>query len=65
MPTKQTQKYCANCKRMTLHAKEVQSAGMGCLLGLLTCGVLWIVWALGDVLNAAKGYRCQVCGRKN
>ena len=63
MPTKQAQIYCKQCGRKTLHAKEVQSAGLGCLLGLLTCGILWVVWIIGDIFNAGKGYRCQVCGK--
>jgi hypothetical protein len=65
MATKQIQKFCSECGRNTLHAKEIFGGGWGCLLTILTGGLFLPVWFLADVLGIIKPYRCQICGKAN
>jgi hypothetical protein len=62
MPQRQTSRFCRTCNRRTLHARPVNSGGVGCLLTLLTFGLWLIPWLLLDVLGAARPWRCQHCG---
>jgi hypothetical protein len=62
MPQRQTSRFCRVCRRRTLHARTVNSGGIGCLLTLLTFGLWLIPWLLLDLLGAARPWRCQHCG---
>lgn len=64
MSTVQKQKFCRNCGKKTLFAKERFSGGMGCLLTILTAGLFIPIWLLADGLSILRPYRCQQCGGK-
>lgn len=65
MAIRQKQKYCPVCGRYTLHAKEMFSDGMGCLLTLLTGGLFLLLWIPLGIIQSLSPYRCQSCGAKN
>lgn len=62
MATRQARRYCYDCERKTLHAKETFGDGMGCLLTILTLGLFIPVWLLIGIIEAFKPFRCQRCG---
>lgn len=63
MTSRQSSQFCRSCGRRTLHAKEVFSWPMGCLLTVLT-GLLFLpIWILADVAGILRPPRCQTCGR--
>lgn len=65
MAVDQKQKFCKDCGKKTLHARNRTSELGGCLLTIFTAG-LWIpIWLIMSLCDTSKGFRCQACGRKN
>jgi hypothetical protein len=66
MATVQKQRFCANCKKQTLHARHHFGDGMGCLLSILTLGLFVPIWFCIEMFHRfCYGYRCQQCGEAN
>lgn len=60
----QVSRYCSNCDRKTLHAKQQLSGGMGCLLTILTGGLFLPLWLIYSMLVLPfRPFRCQTCGK--
>ena len=59
----QARRYCRECGKKTLHAREHFGAGWGLLLTVLTGGLFLPVWLLIAIVEAFKPWRCQVCGK--
>ena len=62
MATRQKNRYCRQCNRKTLHAKNYFSGGFGCLLTVLTGGLFIPIWLIAGIFDHMKAWRCQVCG---
>jgi hypothetical protein len=64
MPDLQRQRFCPECQRKTLHAKNyLVSSSVGCLLAVITLGLFIPVWLAFGILDAFRPMRCQRCGR--
>lgn len=59
MPIEQTSIHCAQCGRLSLHARSCPNHVVHALVSLFLCG-LWVpVWVLASRRDA---WRCQTCG---
>lgn len=63
MTVRQKSRYCRECGRRTLHAKSYFSGGWGCLLTIVTGGLFIPIWLIAGIIDHAKAWRCQVCGK--
>ena len=63
MALTQGRRYCKDCQRKTLHARQHFSGGMGCLLTVITGGLFLLIWIPLAIAEAFNPWRCQACGR--
>jgi hypothetical protein len=49
----QSQRWCLDCEDYTLHAKASLSSGMGCLLMMISCLLVFVILPCGGILLIA------------
>ncbi len=73
----QSQRWCLHCEDYTLHAKATPSCGMGCLLMMVSCILIFLIFPCAGILaiyipvgwlaviilaHLLSPWRCQRCG---
>ncbi len=58
----QSRRYCSTCRTYTLHVKNTNPEGLGCLVTIVRCGLLLPLFVITAVMNKP---RCQACGSRN